>query len=387
MRTRPPHILFLMSDTGGGHRAAARAIEAALQRQHPQGFTTQLVDMWKEYAPPPLNRMPTIYTQWVNKYPTSYAAQFWLNDRIFRNQTLSDLYCELSFPRMRQLYTDYPADIVVCVHSVFVRPAVYALRKLGLKIPFLTVITDYALPVTLWYDRRVDRCLAPLQPAYDRGLQLGLTPGQLVLTGAPIHPKFLSLTMSKAEARAQLGWSPTAQIALMVGGGEGMGPLVATAKAIDAQTPINADRELVVIAGRNEALKAELNAQPWRNRVRIVGFAENIEVLMRAADVMITKAGPAAITEAAALGTPLILSGAIQFQESPNAEYVVAHGAGIYAPTPTLVAQTLRRLFDDPTQLQALTARIAALAQPEAIWRIAEQIWSFVEPSSRSDGA
>ena len=84
-----PHILFLMSDTGGGHRAAARAIEAALQEKHPGQFTTELVDLWKDYMPFPLNTMPKTYTRWVNVSPSSYSAQYWVSDRLARQRSMT----------------------------------------------------------------------------------------------------------------------------------------------------------------------------------------------------------------------------------------------------------------------------------------------------------
>lgn len=370
-----PHILFLMSDTGGGHRAACRSIEAALQIKHPGEFTVELVDMWKEYTPFPMNKMPEAYGPWINRSPGTYEAQYWVNDRIFKNWTFSRIYAETSYRNMQRMYTEHPADLIVCVHSVFVRPAVYALRKMKLNKPFVTVITDYAWPVVLWYDPWVDRCLVPTIPAYERGLSLGMQPSQMVLTGAPVHPRFTDLKITKAEARQLLGWSPNARIAMLIGGGDGMGPLVDTARAIDQH---ELDSELVIIAGKNTTLKAALEAINWKRPTRIYGFVNNIEVFMRAADVLITKAGPATITEAATVGLPMILSGAIQYQESPNVDYVVQHGAGVYAPGPDRVADNLTQLLaNGGAGLEKLAIDVQKIAEPHAIWKIADEIWKY----------
>jgi 1,2-diacylglycerol 3-beta-galactosyltransferase len=370
-----PHILFLMSDTGGGHRAAARAIEAALQEKHPGKFTTELVDLWKDYMPFPMNRMPEIYPRWVNISPWSYSFYFWLGERIFRWLFGNRLYCEQMFPRMKRMYAEHPADIIVCVHSVFVRPAVYALRKLRLDKPYITVITDYALPTVLWYDSQADRCLVPTEPAYERGLSLGLKPPQLELTGAPVHPKFTRVTLTKQEARAQLGWTPRAPVVLLVGGGDGMGPLVATARAVDAQS---APCEMVIVAGRNQQLKEALEAISWKRPTKIYGFVDNMQIFMRAADLLITKAGPATITEAALVGLPMVLSGAIPFQESPNVDYVVEKGAGVYAPGPQRAADAVTHILTSGDEvLQQLSVGAQKLAQPDAIWRIADTVWEY----------
>lgn len=362
-----------MSDTGGGHRAACRAIIAALEELHAGEFTAQLVDMWREYTPWPFNTMPTTYGKWINVHQQSYEAQFWLNDRVFKNLAASKLYERQMYPRVRHLYRTHPADIVVCVHSVFVRPSVYALRKQKLNTPFITVITDYALPTVLWYDARANKTLVPTQPALERGLELGIPPEQLVLTGPIIHPRFTRVTITKREAREKLGWDVDGKIALLVGGGDGMGPLLETAQAID-QSAANA--QLIVVAGKNETLKHALEAVPWRKPTRVYGFTSEMEIFMRAADVLISKAGPATITEAAALGVPMIMNGAIKFQESPNAEYVVANGAGLYADDPKAVADALTAVLETPGKLSALEAGIQKLAAPDAIWRIADEIWS-----------
>ncbi len=367
-----PHIVYLMSDTGGGHRAACRAIQAALDDLYPNTFTGELVDMWRDYTPFPFNTLPKTYVKWVNWSPTTYAAQYWLNDRIWRAKPLSHALCRQLFPRMRQFFHKYPADLYLCAHSVFVRPGIHALRKLNIAKPFITVITDYALPNIMWYDPRVDLTTIPTEPAYRRGLRLGVPPEKMVLTGAPVHPKFSKLTLSQAEARQALGWSPRARIVLMVGGGDGMGTLPQTARAIDE---LALDAELVIIAGRNAAMKKSLEERAWRRPTRIYGFVDNIEVMMRAADLLITKAGPATLTEAATVGLPMVISGAIRFQESPNVKYAVSRKAAVYAPSPRKVARAVAELLaDDGAQLRVLAEGVRAIAEPHAVTRIAQLV-------------
>jgi 1,2-diacylglycerol 3-beta-galactosyltransferase len=368
-----------MSDTGGGHRAAARAIEAALRARHGDLFTTELVDLWRNYYPPPLNRMPETYVQWVNTNPRSYAQQFWVNDRLFRLKPVRALYDRVMFTRMRRMYREHPGTLYVCVHSVFVSPAVYAHRKLGLAAPFLTVITDWALPTVLWYDARADRTLVPTEPAYGRGLRLGIPAERMELTGAVIHPKFTNVTHSKADARAALGWDADARIVLLVGGGDGMGRIADTARAIDERST---GATLVIIAGKNDTLRAELDSVPWRGSVRVHGFVDTMQLFMRAADLIITKAGPATITEAAVMGTPMIINGGIGHQETPNAEYVVEKGAGVYVTTPEEVAESVARVLSTSGMLDSMARNVRTLAQPDAIWRIADTIWSYTNSQS-----
>jgi 1,2-diacylglycerol 3-beta-galactosyltransferase len=198
----------------------------------------------------------------------------------------------------------------------------------------------------------------------------------MVLTGAPVHPKFAELQMTKAEARAELGWNQKAKIILSIGGGAGMGPLVANAKAIDK---LGLDCEQVVVAGHNETMRAMLEAYMWQRPTHVYGFINNVQVFMRAADLLITKAGPATITEAAIVGLPMVISDAIQYQESPNVDFVVRQNAGVYAPGPELVAESVARLLaENGAWLRKLAQGVKALAQPDAIWRIADEIHAYV---------
>ena len=194
-----PHIVFLMSDTGGGHRAASRAIEAALQKRAPGEFTVELVDVWKDYTRFPFNTLPRNYSRWIDIHPWSYSALYRIGDQLSKMRWWSRFYCWQMHGQMSRLYAEHPADIIVCVHAAFVRPAVYALRKTDVHKPFFTVITDYAWPTAMWYDRDVTRCLVPTEPAHRRGLSLGLAPSQIHLTGAPAHPRPAVLSESRPE--------------------------------------------------------------------------------------------------------------------------------------------------------------------------------------------
>ncbi|MBI4314751.1 MAG: galactosyldiacylglycerol synthase, partial [Chloroflexi bacterium] len=55
------HIVILMSDTGGGHRASAEAIQEALSMKYGEALQVELVDVLKAYTPYPFNRFPAWY--------------------------------------------------------------------------------------------------------------------------------------------------------------------------------------------------------------------------------------------------------------------------------------------------------------------------------------
>jgi 1,2-diacylglycerol 3-beta-galactosyltransferase len=277
--------------------------------------------------------------------------------------------------RLNRMVRDNPADVVVCVHSVVTRPSMQALMTLEKRPPFISVVTDLVSTHMFWYEPLVERCLVPTQPAFDRGLDCGLTPDQLRVTGLPVHPHFVESLPEKAEARSSLGWDPNLPVILMVAGGDGMGPLYETARAINNR---RLKCQLAIVAGRNQALKSRLDASNWNQPTCIYPFVKDMPRFMAAADILVTKAGPATITEACIAGLPMILSDAIPGQETGNVDYVVDNDAGVFAPNPRAVGDAVTGwLAEGKAALAERAERALRLARPEAVWDIADEVWEY----------
>jgi 1,2-diacylglycerol 3-beta-galactosyltransferase len=153
-----------------------------------------------------------------------------------------------------------------------------------------------------------------------------------------------------------------------------MGPLRRISKAV-AGSGVQA--QLVVITGRNERLRARLSAETWPFPVQVKGFVHNMHEWMRAADLLVTKAGPSTVSEALVLGLPMVLSGALPGQERPTVDYVVQAGAGVWAPTPGRVTRAVRELLAPGSPaLARMAARARTLARPDAAWRVAKVVWA-----------
>ena len=276
---------------------------------------------------------------------------------------------------MRRLVEENPADVVVSVHSVITRPMMAAYMTQPERPPFLTVVTDLVSTHMFWYEPRTERCFVPTSTAYDRGLDSGLRPDQLRLTGLPVHPGFTTTKITKTEARQKLGWHPTLHAILVVAGGEGMGPVYEIATQIDG---ISQDCQLIVIAGKNQPLQKRLEATAWRHPATIYGFVEDMPTKMAGADILVTKAGPATVTEASIAGLPMIISDAIPGQETGNVKYVVENNAGVFANSPKRVASTVARwLSEHPEKLQCRAENARRLAYPDAVWQIADEVWEY----------
>ena len=359
---------FLMSDTGGGHRAAGRAIEAALHHRYPDAFACEYFDVFRRCGLPPLTRAPEIYPWWVEHHQPSYDLFVSAVDRAMATR-LGRRWLAHAIGRKGPLARAYATwSVAVILHAGFSGLAVAARRASGVPIPLVAVITDMASPHSGWFHPEVDRCLVPTESAVAKGLRLGLAPAKLRLVGHPAHPKFALLGKTKAEAREELGWDPDLPTALVVSGAEGMGAMERLARSLDG-----VGAQLAIVAGKNEPLATRLRGVPWKGPTHVYGFVTNMETLMRGADVLVGKPGPGVIAEAAILGLPLILTGGM-VNELPNAQYVAEAGAGLYAKTPDEVRAVLASWVASPAELARYRENTKKIAYPNASFDIADEI-------------
>jgi 1,2-diacylglycerol 3-beta-galactosyltransferase len=360
-----PKILFLFSDTGGGHRSAAEAIIAALEKYFGDEVSTKMVDIFHEYAPPPFHRAGDIYTK-VVRVPKAWGLGYRLSDGHKRAHLLTTSLWPYVRRSARQLVNQNPSDLIVSVHPLANAPVLSAFG--GDRPPFVTVVTDLVTTHALWYHRKADLCLVPTPQAYIKALESGLDPDRVKVVGLPVAEKFCELVGEPRELRLHLGWPLDRPVILLVGGGDGMGPIKSTARIIaDSGLPVT----LVVIAGRNQALKASLEAESWPLPVFIYGFVKEIPQFMLASDILVTKAGPGTITEAFNVGLPLILYSRLPGQEDGNVSYVLSEGAGVWAPNPDLIVSALKNWIEHPEKRKQAAEASQRLARPQAAHDIA----------------
>jgi 1,2-diacylglycerol 3-beta-galactosyltransferase len=363
--SKRPHILFLFSDTGGGHRSAAEAIIEALRLEFNNRITTQMVDILLDFAPRPLNYLPKWYP-YMLRFPEVWKVGY----KISNGSRRARLIVESTYPYVRRglhkLIDQNPADMIISVHPLANDPFLHALGKH--HPPFITVVTDLVTTHALWYDKDVDLCLVPTEAALQRGLLANLKPEQLRVVGLPVADRFCQPIGDKNILRQQLGWPQDQPVVLLVGGGEGMGPLEKNALAIArANLPLT----LVVVAGRNAALKQHLEARQWPMPTFIYGFVHEMPDFMRAANILLTKAGPGTISEALIAGLPMILYSRMPGQEDGNVDFVISEGVGVWAPETDAIIQDIKSWITHPQQRQLVAEACFRSARPMAAREIA----------------
>ena len=366
-------VLFLISDTGGGHRSGAQAIGAALDEIQGETRFEWRIDDIATHCTFPLSQLGPAYSAALRFAPPIYGALFHATNGRRRFKSIVR-FCEpLYRERLRDSFLLFKPDVIVSVHPLLNHAALRARSDAGINVLIVTVITDLGRVHEAWLMPEADAVVVPAPEVYQRALERGVSPDRLRLLGHPVHPKFEDVSQSKAELRKSLGLPADTTIALLMAGGEGGGKLLPTTLALaKSKLPFH----LVVVTGRNAALKAKLEeiAPKFEIPMTILGFRNDVPSLMRAADLLVTKAGPGTLAEASITEVPVVVYDFVPGQERGNLDYVRTNGIGVVALTSSDVVQSVSRIVHNQERLAAMRMRQGNIAPRGSSRRIAELI-------------
>jgi 1,2-diacylglycerol 3-beta-galactosyltransferase len=367
--------LFLISDTGGGHRSAANAITAALDEiKEPFAFEHRIEDV-AAHCSFPLTQLGLGYSMALRYAPPVYGALYYATNGRRRYRALVR-FCEpLYRERLRDLFLSYNPDVIVSVHPLLNHAALRARADAGMQhVPIVTVITDLGKVHESWLMPDADAVVVPAREVYERALSRGISPSRLRLLGQPIHPQFDDVVGTKEELRTQLGLPKDRLIVMLMAGGEGGGKLLPTTLALaKARMPIH----LLVVCGRNEPLRTRLEeiSASLPTPMTVLGFTNEIPEYFHAVDLLVTKAGPGALAEANAAQLPVVVYDYVPGQERGNVEFVRHNGLGAVAlHSAGEVVRAVRAMIRTPHRLDEIRCNQELVAPVRSSRRIAALI-------------
>lgn len=352
-----PRVLLFYSRTGAGHYRVAQTLAAELVRLDPRLHVTMhdgLVQTALGLRTDPSATYLLLSTRLLPAFNLFYR----LTDRRSGIEALRALIRAVWGRSFRRVLEREQPDVIVSTHH-FMSPS--TVRPLPRPAPFVTVVTDIGKPHRLWFDPGARAIVVPHPEMIDYASpalrtwngRVGSQP-ELLCFGFPVDEKFRRVTPAP---------HPTHRI-LVMGGGSGAGGMAAQVEVLARAFPRH---QIVAICGWNEALRRRLAALPYSN-VQVLGFVDNPQDYLAGCDLVVTKAGPSTILEAAALGRPLIITRWVGLQERANVDFVVQRQLGLYCPRlddlPQAVLAIYRAYasfaFRAPPDLHTGAARIAA---------------------------
>lgn len=371
-----PAVLLVSAANGTGHLRAAEAVREALLARD--------VDADVEHV-----EILSIAPRWVRAFygalfekMVSRAPRVWKEIYRFTDgDTYNRAYWgpvahRILFREFRRLLRSRPWRVCVCTHFL---PAQLAAGRHGLP-PFGLVITDFGLH-RFWVQRGVSTYFVATERMKADLRQRRVRRGRIEVTGIPIAPAFAQAPPCDV-ARAELGLAPDRPVALVMGGGLGIGVEEGVAAALQAAHPAV---QVVAVCGKNEGARARLSALGVPDeRLRVYGNVQGMERFLSAADVVAGKPGGLTVSETLAVGRPLLLTRPIPGAEEVNTRAVVEEGAGLCASTAAEMREAFHRVFSEPGMLEQMSREARRIGRPHAAPDIAAAIQRDYLSVSRS---
>jgi processive 1,2-diacylglycerol beta-glucosyltransferase len=237
-----------------------------------------------------------------------------------------------------------------------------------------TVVTDFEAHA-LWMEPVVDLYCVAAEETRARLLARGAAATDVAVTGIPVAAKF-ARPLDAAAVRKRHGLRDDLPVLLVLSGGFGLGPVEAILGALGK---VASPLQIVVVCGRNEALRARVALCDRKHPMHVLGFVTDMQDWMAAADLIVTKPGGLTSSEALALGRPLLIVNPIPGQEAANSDFLLEHGAAVKVNRiDDLPAKVARLLGSD--QLAKLAEAARALGRPQAAQEVCARVFARIEP-------
>jgi hypothetical protein len=373
---------FGFFDAGGGHRAAATALEMSIRAQQ-RPWEVRLTDLQEL-----LDELDIL-----KKYGGIRIQDFY-NWMLRSGWTLgsTQLMRVLQFaiwayhgPTVRLLerhWKETQPDMAVSFVPHFNRALYESFDRAYPGRPFVTVLTDLAdYPPHFWIERGQSQYfICGSDHAVAQARAMGNADHHIFrASGMILHPRFYETPVENRIAeRERLGLRPDLPTGLVLFGGHGSQAMLEIAERLDQS---QLDLQLIFICGKNEKLAAALRGQKSRLPRFVEGFTTKVNYYMQLADFFIGKPGPGSVSEALAMHLPVIVecNAWTLPQERYNADWILENQVGEVLSSFKEIERAVARLIERATLVRYRT-NVAAL-QNRAVFEIPEILQQIFERS------
>ncbi len=373
---------FIFFDAGGGHRAAATALEAVARREG-RPWNIRLVDLQDVLDELDIFRKLTglrledIYNRLLENGWTLGSTQLLpLMHGVIR------LYHSSQVRVLTKFWGAKPPAMVVSLVPNFSRSQWQALQRVDPKIPFVTILTDMAdYPPSFWIERQKQIFVCGTDRAVEQVRSISPESAAHRVSGMILNPKFYDVApVDRIAERRALGLDPARPTGLVLFGGMGSDKMEGILRRLD-ESPL--DVQLILICGKNEKLKKRLEGRATRIAKFVEGFTKEIPRYMQLADFFIGKPGPGSISEAIQMGLPVIVEKNAWTlpQERFNADWVKDKNVGESLTSFHEIVPALQRLLQ-PARLAECRANAAAIRN-NAVFEITAILDTILPCASR----
>ena len=370
---RTKRVLIFHVRAGAGHERAARAVERAMQQLDPHA--EPIVKDALEYSSPMFRAFyASTYNRMVARAPRVWGIVYKRSEKTPIEGFRQEVRTRLTLWNCRgylEAVEKYKPDAILCTQFLPAEVFAFLREREMVRVPVSTAITDFSIH-PIWVYRGMDRYFVAADATKEQLADTGVVDANRIeVTGVPIDPRF-AVKMPQAEARKALGLDPDpARLTiLLVGGGFGWGPMEGM---FDVVLDLPSSVQVLVITGRNERLRAELNrlAHGKESRVKVHGFTDQMDLFMAASDVLVGKSGGLTSSESMARGLPMVVYRPIPGQEERNCDFLMEQGAAVRAHDLDELHYRLQHFVADSAHLSRMRAKAESIGRPRSAFEVA----------------
>ncbi|AHL71799.1 diglucosyl diacylglycerol synthase [Bacillus altitudinis MN12] len=359
-------ILILTANYGNGHMQVAKTLYDECKSQ---GFEHVIVsNLYQESNPIVSEVTQYLYLKSFSIGKQFYRLFYYGVDKIY-NKRKFNIYLKMGNKRLDELIQLHNPDIIIITFPMIVVPEYR--NKTGKVIPTFNVMTDFCLH-KIWVHENIDRYYVATDYVKQKLVEIGTHPSDVKVTGIPIRPQF-EVDVPKSIIYKKYGLSSDKKVLLIMAGAHGV---LKNVKELCEALLLDSEVQIVVVCGKNAALKQSLSEleQAHPNQLKALGYVEQIDELFRVTDCMITKPGGITLTEATAIGVPVILYKPVPGQEKENALFFEDYGAAIVINRHEDILESVTNLLQDEEKLESMKQNIKKLHLKQSSQTILEDI-------------
>ena len=350
-------ILILYASAGAGHKKAAEAICNVAKSRSEQ---LELIDV-VDFMPSLFKRFYTKgYILLITRFIWLWTILYFLSDVPFLsllNVNFRKFLNAMACRRFIKYLLGQNPDVVISTQFLASEIVSYTKEKFHLKTRLMTVVTDFGVH-NFWISSKTDVYCCAAESTKQLLIKKGIDEGRIKITGIPVDEKFTK-PQNTEYLLSEFKLKKDLFTVLIVTGGIGVGPIE---KIVEL---LKEDVQLLVVCGYNSKLYNRLAQRRYEN-VRLFGFVDYIEKLMRISQLIVTKAGGLTVTESLVTGLPMIFFFLIPGQEMTNAKMIEARGAGIIANSPAGIKKAVFYFKNNQQYLASHKNRVLSLARPNS---------------------
>lgn len=353
-------VLIFSASFGAGHVRAAQALIESIRANDRSAEITH-VDFGVFLSKTFNTVLKSTYIELIKHTPKLWGKFYYKTAKIPPQSVFQRFLNGLGRRELMKYIHALQPNIIFCTYPTVAGVLAELRQKNILNIPLVTVVTDYAVH-SQWIHPGIDLYIVGGQDVYDGLVTRGIERERIKITGIPVSPRF-EKEGDRNQVAHKLGLDGNRLTFLVMGGAYGvLGGAKWLCKALgDLEFPLQS----IVVCGQDEKLYKSLDGiiEEARNPIIRFGFVNNVEDLMTASDVIITKAGGLTVSEALTKRLPLVIYKPIPGQEEENAAFLQRIGAGRVANNEAELEVILLDILENPWKLEEMR-QAASMAVP-----------------------